>query len=236
VLLIDDDMVSREVVATVLTLSGYTVHTAVDGAEALKMLDSGECVPEVILMDAQMPGLSGVELVEALRERSRGRIFAISGSAAPDDVLAASDGFLMKPFGSEELSKALERSGSTAGLSSAPAGLQDEPAVNPEVLARFREMMPEASVREIYAAVIADLARRIKALEAAAASGDAVEVRRIGHSIKGGCAMCGAQQAARLGALLETASDQLDNSAKLIRDLRTAAGNLERMLNVEFPA
>ena len=38
VLLIDDDLVSREVTATVLTMSGYTVHTAVSGAAALEML------------------------------------------------------------------------------------------------------------------------------------------------------------------------------------------------------
>ena len=38
VLLIDDDLISREVMATVLTMSGYTVHTAADGAESLKLL------------------------------------------------------------------------------------------------------------------------------------------------------------------------------------------------------
>ena len=38
VLLIDDDLVSREVTATVLTMSGYTVHTAEDGPAALEML------------------------------------------------------------------------------------------------------------------------------------------------------------------------------------------------------
>ena len=37
-LLIDDDMVSREVTATVLTMSGYTVHTAVTELAALDML------------------------------------------------------------------------------------------------------------------------------------------------------------------------------------------------------
>ena len=36
VLLIDDDLVSREVTATILTMSGYTVHTAVSGAGSLE--------------------------------------------------------------------------------------------------------------------------------------------------------------------------------------------------------
>ena len=41
VLLIDDDMVSREVLATILTMSGYSVHTAVDGSAALSLLGEG---------------------------------------------------------------------------------------------------------------------------------------------------------------------------------------------------
>jgi len=57
VLLIDDDPISREVAATVLTMSGYTVHTADSGAASLESLAAGTCVPGVILMDAQMPGL-----------------------------------------------------------------------------------------------------------------------------------------------------------------------------------
>ena len=55
VLLIDDDMISREVLATLLTLSGYTIHTAADGADALEMLTAGRFEPDVVLIDAQMP-------------------------------------------------------------------------------------------------------------------------------------------------------------------------------------
>ncbi len=73
VLIIDDDMVSREVMATVLTMTGYTIHTAAQGDDAIAMLDAGTCNPEVILMDAQMPGLNGVRLVEELRARTQGK-------------------------------------------------------------------------------------------------------------------------------------------------------------------
>jgi len=60
ILLIDDDLVSREVIATVLTLHGHMVQTADSGEEALELLDAGTFTPEVILMDAQLPGLKGV--------------------------------------------------------------------------------------------------------------------------------------------------------------------------------
>ncbi|HEX4758387.1 MAG TPA: response regulator [Terracidiphilus sp.] len=238
-LLIDDDLVSREVTATVLTMSGYTVHTAMDGDSALVMLSSGGVKPDAILMDAQMPGLSGIRLIAELRTRTKARVFAISGSNPPHEVVDAADGFLLKPFSVDALGKLI--AGPATQLAQfAPSRLDpSEPVISPEILAQFRSMMPETAVREIYVAVVADLTRRLQALEAAIAKGDDVEIRRMGHAIKGGCGMAGALQAARLGALLEeppgeTESNQLDNRMALLGDLRAAARNLERMLEAEI--
>ncbi len=238
VLLIDDDLVSREVAATVLTMAGFTVHTAVDGNDALEMLAREVCRPGAILMDAQMPGLSGIKLIAELRSRTDARIYAISGSNAPPEVADAADGFLLKPFNAEGLSRLIE-----GYQPEAVSSLLDpnEPVVSVEVLAQLRKVMPESAVRQIYAAVVTDLGRRIEALGVAIARGDAAEIRRIGHAIKGGCGMAGALQAARLGALLESIplnfkDNQLDNSAILLSDLRAAAQGLERMLDAELPA
>jgi CheY-like chemotaxis protein len=253
-LLIDDDMVSREVMATVLTMTGYTVHTAASGDESLQLLDSGGCVPAGILLDAQMPGLSGTKLIEQLRTRCPARIVVISASNAPREVFAAADGFLMKPFAPDAVQKLLEgqepQTAPTAGsAASEPTSILERPAldpatpvVNPETLAQLREMMPESAVKQIYQAIVADLSKRLVALEAAIAKGDDAEVRRIGHSIKGGCGMAGALQAAHIGALLQSGvpesanRNQLDNSTGLLGDLRIAARNLESMLKQEFPA
>jgi CheY-like chemotaxis protein len=249
VLLIDDDLVSREVMATVLSITGFTVQTADSGAAAIELLSAGQCtpgviLPSIILMDAQMPGLSGTALVEALRAHSKARIFAISGSRPPDQIVSVADGFLLKPFGAEELRKALEIDRPQPPPSATQAADvspdSNEPVVNPIALAQLRKMMPENAVRQIYAAIVDDLSRRMTALEAALAQGNEAEVRRIGHAITGGCALAGAQQAARLGALIENGAldkdgNQLDNSTRFLSDLRSAALSLERMLEAEFP-
>jgi len=238
VLLIDDDLVSREVTATVLTMSGYAVHTAEDGLAALAFLEMKEDVPEVILMDAQMPGLSGAGLIAEMRARSRAFIVAISASQPPAAVTEAADGFLVKPLDAGKLGKLLN------GLEfkpDAPKGIApDAPVISVDILEQLRQLMPERAVREIYAAIVADLARRAKALDMAISNHDAAEVHRIGHAIKGGCAMAGAQQAARLGQLIETARldskvDQFDNIVGFLNDLRDAALTLERMLEGELP-
>lgn len=238
-LLIDDDLVSREVTATVLTMSGYTVHTANDGAGALQMLAGRDCEPDVVLMDAQMPGLSGAALVGKLRTHTKARIFVISGSNAPDNVAASADGFLMKPFDAQTLQRLLGGEVFRDGRAASSHLDPDQPVISTEILAQFRGMMPAGSVREIYSAVVADLGKRAKALEAAIARGDDGEIRRIGHAIKGGCGMAGALQAASLGALFEAIpadneGNQLDDRMALLADLRAAARNLKRMLDAEI--
>jgi CheY-like chemotaxis protein len=247
VLLIDDDMVSREVMATVLTMSGYSVHTATGGDAALALLAGEASDAEVILMDAQMPGLKGLQLVERIRACSQASLYAMSGSNPPPEVIAACDGFLLKPFSPDVLTRLLENHSEKAPPPP-PAPKPVVPVINPETLAQLRELMPDPAVRQIYAAIVADLAKRQAAIEVALANGDAAEIRRIGHAIKGGCSMAGALQAAALGASLENGAletsssqmnpkgNQLDNNSPLLQDLRNATASLQRMLEAEFPA
>jgi CheY-like chemotaxis protein/HPt (histidine-containing phosphotransfer) domain-containing protein len=236
VLIIDDDMVSREVMATVLTMTGYDVHTAASGQESLTLLDSEIFSPDVILMDTQMPGLNGAALIVQLRARTRATIYVISGSQAPDSVIAGADGFLLKPIGPEALQQVLEQhifelpAHSLAGASSA----LHPPVLSPKTLSRFRDMMKETAVREIYAAVMGDLARRRTALDAALQIGDGAAIKRIGHSIKGGCGMAGALEVARIGELLEARGNDLEYIRTVLPLLESAACNLQRMLDSEF--
>lgn len=232
VFLIDDDLVSREVIATVLTLHGHLVHTAETGDGALEMLAQGAVTPGVVLMDAQLPGLKGTELIGKLREKCDAEIILISGSRPAEDLVSAADGFLMKPFGPEDLARELGQHKPKVKAVTE----ETDPVVNPETLVQFRQLMTEATIREIYAAVVSDLHKRQDVLEKAIAEGNSEEVRRVGHAIKGGCGMAGAMQAARLGALFESQSDQLDNCAAALAELYTATQRLERMLEKEFPA
>jgi CheY-like chemotaxis protein len=240
VLLVDDDMVSREVMATMLTMSGYSVHTAADGAEAVALLAAKGFVPGVILMDAQMPGLSGIQLIRQLRAHCAAQLYVISASSPTDELKAAADGFILKPFPPEAVTTLLEK---LAAQSRPPAaaGLDpQETVINLSTVAQLREMMSEAALRQIFETIIADLGRRTVALEAAIANADWTETRHIGHAIKGGASMAGAVQIARLGELIESGAldpskvNQSDNSTVILADLRAAALNLQRMLDAEL--
>jgi CheY-like chemotaxis protein len=240
VLLIDDDMVTREVMATVLTMSGYPVHTADGGSQALELIKANGCVPSVILVDAQMPGLSGLELIKKLRAKTKARLYIISASQPADEVLAAADGFLLKPFAPEALTRLLGDHEASLHPPAAPGLDPKETIINRETLAQLREMMPESAIKQIFEAIINDLGRRTSAIELAIAKSDWKEVRRLGHAIKGGGSMAGALQVARLGQLVESGAlepsevNQSDNRAVILADLRAAGVNLQRMLDAEI--
>jgi CheY-like chemotaxis protein/HPt (histidine-containing phosphotransfer) domain-containing protein len=238
VLIIDDDMVSREVMATILTMSGYLVQTASGGDESLAVLGAESFYPDVILMDTQMPGLSGAELIDQLRAHSTATIYAISGSHAPDAVIRGVDGFLLKPFGPEELQRVLEKHVSESWFPkpSGPHAVPEvmPPVIDPKVLAQLRGLMKESAVREIYEAIVADLQKRWPLLEEAINLGDQAAARRIGHSIKGGSGMAGALEAARLGELIEFGGDDLEYIRSLLPLLEAATCNLQSMLDAEF--
>jgi CheY-like chemotaxis protein len=102
-LLVDDNDAVRNVVAQYLRAEGYMVLTADDGPEALDLVGRGPLRIDLLLTDVMMPGLTGVQLAEALTARQPGlRVLYFSGHApdglSTDGTLPARTRFLQKPF------------------------------------------------------------------------------------------------------------------------------------------
>ena len=233
-LLIDDDAISREVLAMMLEMHGFPVDSAEDGQLALDFLEKTAAPPGIILMDTQMPGLSGLELVHALRNachgRARTRIVAISGSEVSEEIRLATDAFLLKPIQVESLMALLDDRGSADEPPTAHAETADSSEVlDPVVLGKLKAMMPAAALREIYTAVASDLETRLVSLAAAIDAGDAAEVARIAHIIKGGCGMVGFSSAQKAAARLESSNLQ-ETWPKELLQLHFALNKLQGIL------
>ena len=99
VLVIEDEPLIRDIYSEFLELLGHEADVAVDGREGLSRFDP--LVHKIVVTDFLMPGLTGLEIAEAIRARSRTTpIVLISGSAEqPDERRAAQAGlrFLRKP-------------------------------------------------------------------------------------------------------------------------------------------
>jgi DNA-binding response OmpR family regulator len=99
ILVVDDDADVRVVMTTALEMEGYAVSVATDGAGALRAIADER--PDLILLDLRMPGLSGWDVAEALKEGGVG-VPILALGAAPDAGSAAAEigaaGWIAKPF------------------------------------------------------------------------------------------------------------------------------------------
>jgi DNA-binding NarL/FixJ family response regulator len=115
-MVVDDHPMWRDAVARDLAEAGYeVVATAADGAQALRVV--GAARPDVVVLDLQLPDMSGVEVTRGLRAAHPGTgVLVLSASGEQQDVLdavkAGALGYLLKSASRPELLDAVRR---TAG-------------------------------------------------------------------------------------------------------------------------
>lgn len=103
ILVVDDNATNMKLLRVLLAAEGYDVRTAADAREALDVL--GQFRPRLILMDVQLPGMSGLDLTRQLKADAQTRdiiILAVTAYAMKGDEerarAAGCDGYLSKPI------------------------------------------------------------------------------------------------------------------------------------------
>jgi CheY-like chemotaxis protein len=248
VLLVDDDAVSLELMAVLLAHEGHQVLRANDAGAALELLAADKAArPDVLLVDLQMPGVSGGQLAEKVRalEGPEPLLFAMSATEVQRQQLLAFDGFLLKPLALGDLRRALKpkKRGRVPGVRVAhpgrPAAIPATkpvatasiaPALDMAVVGKLRAMMPVEALHDVVAACIADTRASVDALEKQVRAGDTAAVRQSAHRIKGAASMIGAAHLTRLAAGLEMGGYKEAATPAVLKDLLSACNELERML------
>ncbi|MCC3291035.1 response regulator [Arthrobacter sp. zg-Y1110] len=105
ILVADDDVQILRALRITLSAYGYEVVTAESGSAAIrKAVDTH---PDLLVLDLGMPGVSGMEVIEAVRGWSAVPILVVSGRIDPADKVRAldlgADDYVTKPFSTEEL-------------------------------------------------------------------------------------------------------------------------------------
>jgi two-component system, cell cycle response regulator DivK len=114
ILLVDDFADAREMYTTYLEFEGYTVTAASTAVEAIKLAVTGQ--PDLILMDAGLPGMTGWEAITELKGDGRTRhipVLMLTGHVLKESqeraAEAGADGFIPKPCLPDELSREIKR-------------------------------------------------------------------------------------------------------------------------------
>lgn len=108
ILLVEDEAAIREMVTLALERVGFSVWQAADGVEAERMLVDG--LPDLMLLDWMLPGISGVELARRLRRDEVTRelpIIMLTARSEEEDTIrgleSGVDDYMSKPFSPREL-------------------------------------------------------------------------------------------------------------------------------------
>jgi sigma-B regulation protein RsbU (phosphoserine phosphatase) len=115
ILVVDDDAISRRVLAQLLTAAGFKCHASKDGSEALEVVHAAP--PSLLLLDFDMPGLNGAEVLERLRSDQNPAVAQIptimltahgSEESEVSCLQAGADDFVTKPVNAAVLRARIE--------------------------------------------------------------------------------------------------------------------------------
>lgn len=105
ILVVDDDATVRTLLRRMLTIEGYAVDEAADGASAMKKVEAW--APDLLLLDIMMPGQDGLDVLSVLRRTSAVPVILLTAkSEEADRVLGfrfGADDYVVKPFSTAEL-------------------------------------------------------------------------------------------------------------------------------------
>lgn len=106
ILIVDDDPNIREVLSVLLGSEGYAVIEAEDGSMALEKLKAEKGI-DLVILDIMMPGMSGIEVCEEIRNLSLVPVLFLTAKSQEQDKVSAytggGDDYLVKPFSQTEL-------------------------------------------------------------------------------------------------------------------------------------
>jgi two-component system response regulator (stage 0 sporulation protein F) len=112
VLVVDDEQNSREGLSKILTKEGYQVHTAEDGAKALREAEAHNF--DLIITDLRMPDMDGIEVLKRVREKNKGiGVVIVTAYGEVNSYLTAMNlgafEYLNKPIHLEELRRVIKK-------------------------------------------------------------------------------------------------------------------------------
>jgi two-component system sensor histidine kinase EvgS len=198
ILLADDQEDIRKLTAYQLKRSGHKVVVAKDGLHALKAFRSTSF--DVVLLDQEMPGMTGDEVARAIRTAEQGkkkRVFLVAstGNSTSEDTrhlkTAGFDDVLGKPFRLEDLNRIL--SASPAARPAAPA--RSVPAASPgtyfvELVARVGG--DEKLLRRMIQTFQRDTPKRVTGIATAIRRNNPEALASLAHALKGSISIFGA--------------------------------------------
>jgi PAS domain S-box-containing protein len=209
-ILLAEDVPTNQLIAEHMVRNfDCAVEIASNGLEALEALS--ERPFDLVLMDISMPEMDGLAATRLIRARgddlARIPIIGVTAYAMSEDtmrfVAAGMDSCVAKPLERGELHAAMSALLAPGTDLAAPASAADTPIVDAAVLDDLRQHLAPAQIDELLGKLDEDLRSAAERTHAAVTAGDAEDVARAAHAIKGLAGSLGAYPLAASAKLLE---------------------------------
>lgn len=241
VLVVDDNPANCLLAARILEKRGHVVVQVDNGKEALEL--AGREDFDVVLMDAQMPGMDGFQATAALRDMEKKTekhlpVIALTASAMKGDrercLAAGMDAYLSKPVNSHDLERLVETLGTDALPASAivPAVVGDRTAVDFSVaLARLEN--DKEILKEQMRMFLEDSPALLARIRSAIADAKPDELKIASHRLKGFAATFDAERVVQTALRLEELGGEknLLDAATVYAELESNMRHFWRQLN-----
>jgi two-component system sensor histidine kinase/response regulator len=244
VLVAEDNLVNRKLVTKLLQKRGHHVDAVENGRAAVDMIVSATPAPvDVVLMDLQMPEMSGFEATQAVREHERTSkghlpIVALTAHAMVGDrercLAAGMDGYLSKPIEVNDLIATVERFGDGAIGAAVEHAHRDGAAVFDETAALAYAGGDRRLLKQVIQLFRTDSPQSMRRIAQALRKRDSEGLRLAAHALKGAIATVGSPAGKKAAADIEVMarSSQFTEAERALADLR----NLVRRLDKAFLA
>jgi CheY-like chemotaxis protein len=246
ILLAEDNVVNQRLAAHLLESRGHHVTIANNGREALELIEKQPF--DLVLADVQMPEMDGLQFAGAIREKEKQThthlpIIAMTAYAMKGDrercLEAGMDAYVAKPINAGQLFETIDGVWRAELKANAERDLEDKLAILNEatLLARFEG--EQGLLKEVVRLFLDDCPNMVIGIRGAAERGDAREMERAAHKMKGSVANFAASAtydaALRLEVMgraghLEQASEALEQLESALEELKPALANLASRL------
>jgi PAS domain S-box-containing protein len=205
VLVVEDNVVNRTLVARILQKRGHRVRTAATGEQALAILQHEEV--DLVLMDLEMPEMGGIEATRRIRQREHGTgkrlpIIAVTAHVMRGDrercLEVGMDGYVAKPIRGTALFGAI-----AAAMTSGSAPAVKAAGKTRQAGGNLVGMFLESSFDEL------------SRIRAALERGELDRARKLAHGMAGAASTVGAKEVSRLARSVENLASENDASGAI---------------------
>lgn len=216
ILIVDDNLINREVAKEILSKAGCSVDIAISGMEAIEKVTIRHY--DIVFMDIQMPEMDGIETTKRIRElnlKSPPKIIAMTAYAMKEDkekfIELGMDDYLPKPIRANKLIEKVGEFDTPESNSESLNSIQTNYIINNKVIAQLKKYVGSEMIDSVYGEFEIETKEQLKECKTAISQSRWEDIQKLLHTIKGTSGTLGIEKLSNKAREIELRLKQNNN-------------------------